>query len=245
MKMYRGSTHPPSEGIPSVSTSIFGYSRLTICSENGCHWIFHRQHLPLFCLKETRNQEERSSLDEATMAEELQDQIETAEEAGDITKLLDIISSCTAHGGEDDWTDLAESSLDAFFRLVKGGAAATTGDDAWGTLFASLEAWKAEEAIVEVAFGCVVALSSKSSAIDNVNVSLLVQLMKDFEDEATIQEQACLAIEGLAKSSEELKQKLKAVPGVKDELVASKERITNERNKSYPGRAAAALGIEL
>ena len=179
------------------------------------------------------------------MAEEFEEQIETAEEAGDVSKLLEIISSCTEHGGDDDWTDVTESSLDAFYRLVKGGANAP--ETCLGSIFSSLEAWKGEEAIVEVALGCIVAIASKNPNLktDGVNVSLLVELMKDFDGEATIQEQACLAIEALAKSSDVLKEKINAVDGIRGELSAAKERITNERNKAYPGRAAAALGIDL
>lgn len=179
------------------------------------------------------------------MADEFEEQIEAAEEAGDTGKLLDIIARCTEHGGDEDWTDVMEGSLDAFYRLIKGGSDAK--DDALKNIFASLEAWKEEEAIVEVALGCVVAVSSNATkqAEDGINVSLIVDLMKNFEGESTIQEQACLAIEGLALSLDTLKGKINAIVGIRDELAASKDRITNERNKAYPGRAATALGFEL
>ena len=69
--------------------------------------------------------------------------------------------------------------------------------------------------------------------------------MQSYEGESTIQEQACLAIEGLANSSSVLKNNLRDIEVIRDELIAAKGRITNERNKKYPGLAMAALGIEL
>eukprot|EP00977_Amphora_coffeiformis_P014625 scaffold4133_cov146-Amphora_coffeaeformis.AAC.9 len=179
------------------------------------------------------------------MADEYEEQVEAAEEAGDTDKLLIIIASCAEHGGDEDWTNVAEGSLDAFYRLIKGGS--NSKNDALGKIFASLEAWKEEEAIVEVALGCVVAVSSKKTkqVEDGINVSLIVDIMKNFEGESTIQEQACLAIEGLAVCSDAIKEKINAIDGIKDVLTASKDRITNERNKAYPGRAARALGLEL
>lgn len=181
--------------------------------------------------------------------DDIDERIEASEEAGDVPALLSVIGTCSKNGGDEDWSEAAESSLDAYYRLVKGGAAA---DGAMGAIFASLKAWGEEEAIVEVALGCVVASLSKSKAAlaagddTNLDVSLILAAMRSFEDEATIQEQACLAIEALAASSDALKEKIKALDGIREELVAAKEsRITNERNKAYPGRAAVALGIEL
>jgi hypothetical protein len=180
------------------------------------------------------------------MAEELSDQIEAAEEAEDSTKLLGIIETCTLHGGDEDWTEVAESSLDAYFRLAKSGKA--NGDDKGiPAVFAALAAWNEEAAIVEVALGCIVALAKTYSGNtnNNVDLSLLWTMIKSFPDESTIQEQACLAIEGLALASDSCKAALKASDGIELELAAAKERITNERNKAYPGRAAEALGISL
>lgn len=181
------------------------------------------------------------------MADELEDQIEAAEEAGDITKLFTIISTCAKHGGDEDYETATEGSLDSLYRLVKSGSAFSI--DVLGQIFATLEAWKGEEAIVEVALGCIVAITSKRAELSeeeqNVNVNLIIEVMQSYEGESTIQEQACLAIEGLAKSSSVLKKNLRDIEGIGDELIAAKGRITNERNKKYPGLATAALGIEL
>mmetsp|Transcript_7731 Transcript_7731/g.16779 ORF Transcript_7731/g.16779 Transcript_7731/m.16779 type:complete len:185 (-) Transcript_7731:312-866(-) len=180
---------------------------------------------------------------------EVEKQIESAEEEQNVAGLLDIICSCTKHGGDDNWIESAEASLDSYYRLLKGGAAAKQGSLC--ALFASLKAWREEEAIVEVALGCVVAITSSGNgynvdADEHPDVSLVIEVMRSFEDETTIQEQACLSIEGLAASSDAMKEKLRNVEGIMEELVAAKDiRITNERNKSYPVRAAKALGIEL
>ena len=178
--------------------------------------------------------------------EEMEDQIENAEEAGDTAKLLELITSCAEHGGDEEWTEVAESSLDALYRLAKGG---TTITSALGVIFSSLKAWKAEDAIVEVGLGCVVSLAKTAAAQEEesslLDVELIMSILQAFPDESTIQEQACLAIEGLALASDKLKGAILAIDSIKDELAAAKERITNERNKAYPGRAAKALGIEL
>jgi len=189
------------------------------------------------------------------MAEEYEEQIEAAEESEDTTKLLDIIADCSAHGGDEDWAEAAEGSLDALFRLAKSGTASSCADKALPVLFDSLKAWKDAndaEAIVEVALGCIVSLSkSYETTNDDVagestlDLSLLISILQKFTDESTVQEQACLAIEGLALVSDSCKERFKAMDGMQAELVAAKERIINERNKAYPSRAAEALGLIL
>jgi hypothetical protein len=183
------------------------------------------------------------------MAEELKGQIEAAEEAGGTAAVLDLVATCTSHGGEEDWAEVAESRLDSFFRLVKGGSAVADASNGFLVIFASLAAWKEHEAIVEVALGCIVSLANTKTtttkAVGDLDLSLLLTMLQSFPDESTIQEQACLAIEGLAMASETYKTALGATDGIQDELVAAKERITNERNKAYPGRAAQALGLAL
>jgi len=210
--------------------------------------------------------------------DEVVEEIEATEEAGNIKKILELIdlTSSEDHGGDDDWAEAAEASLDAFYRLIKaavgGGnnsgtsAAAAAGNTPviiyLSKVFASLKAWKKEEAIVEVALGCIVAIASKattntaeeeeknSTNMINVEVELVLDVMKEFTDESTIQEQACLAIEGLAlwphnSWKDEICQ-LNEDGVVQQELKAClEERITNERNKAYPVRAAKALGIDL
>ena len=101
---------------------------------------------------------------------------------------------------------------------------------------------------MEVCLGCIVyaAKTVDETAID-IDANLLITIMQKYEEESTIQEQACLAIESMALSSAILKKKLLApyCNGMKEELIAAKSRISNERNKKYPGLAAVALGIEV
>lgn len=186
----------------------------------------------------------------------MDESIEAAEEAGDKGKLLDVLKICAEKADDDDeWQEPTEAALDAYYRLSKGGRAnaadAATDDDdgVLETILSCLKAYRAEESIVEVGLGCLVAFASSSSSaarsVVDPNLSILVAAMRDFPDEATLQEQACLAVEALASASNVWKAKLAATAGVREELSAARARITNERHKSYPARAAAALGIAL
>ena len=139
-------------------------------------------------------------------------------------------------------------------------AVAGSSTDYLRAVFDALNAWEEEEAVVEVGLGCIVAIASKADPQESasndkdgdagimaeISVEFVLDLMKDFGAEATIQEQACLAMEGLALWKDSWKNVLAGAEGVRDELLAARdERITNERNKSYPVRAAKALGIDL
>mmetsp|Transcript_26486 Transcript_26486/g.56896 ORF Transcript_26486/g.56896 Transcript_26486/m.56896 type:complete len:198 (-) Transcript_26486:168-761(-) len=187
---------------------------------------------------------------EALSLEDIEDRIEAAEETLDIIKLLTIIKTCNENGSQEDWDVPAEASLDAFYRVVKGGDAdLILPKSTRATFFWSLKVWKEEEAIVEVALGCIAAIGAKGEecleeTVIAIDGNLIVDIMKQYQDEAAIQEQACLAIKGLAER-DEMKQRLRAVEGIAAELKAAEGRITNERNKKYAGQAAAALGLQL
>mmetsp|Transcript_21361 Transcript_21361/g.50839 ORF Transcript_21361/g.50839 Transcript_21361/m.50839 type:complete len:238 (-) Transcript_21361:1203-1916(-) len=167
---------------------------------------------------------------------------------------LDALYRLVKGGAYDDNNDNNnddddDDNLDALFHL--------------SAVFDCLDAWEEEDAIVEVGMGCVVAIASKAKKITDgsekkkndddddddapfVKVEFVLDLMKDFASEATIQEQACLAIEGLALWKNCWKKDLADAEGIREELrTARDDRITNERNKAYPVRAAAALGIDL
>jgi hypothetical protein len=201
-----------------------------------------------------------SAIDPTKTPDEIVEDIEAAEESKDVDRVVAYVSlsSSSEHGGDEDWAEAAEAALDALYRLVKGGASKT--DEVIFNLqavFDALDAWKEEEAIVEVGLGCLVAIASKAEKASGdeedddavafaIPVAFVLDLMKDFGDEATIQEQSCLAIEGLALWNTSWKDELAASEGIKEELLAARdERITNERNKAYPVRAAKALGIDL
>ena len=193
--------------------------------------------------------------------------------------------------GNDDWVEATEASLDAFYRMIKSGIKITTKTTDTDTdtdpntdtadtravvpyytllnpIFAILNGWRKEEAIVEVALGCIVAITTKmidqqetememEESINTVDIIdlIVVKIMQQlYKDESTIQEQACLAIEGLVLSpyysrNVDFKDQLQYHIDeniIQTELkLARDERITNERNKSYPGRVAKALKITL
>jgi len=192
----------------------------------------------------------------------------------------------------DDWMESAEASLDAFYRMIKSGIQIkTTGtgteDDEdedngihivpyytfLNPIFGTLNGWRNEESIVEVALGCIVAITTKMIEHKQEDMSeddlqemeemftkvsiidlIVVKIMKElYANEPTIQEQACLAIEGLALSpysiNVDLQQQLRDHIDkniIQQQLRAARdERITNERNKAYPERVAKALLISL
>jgi len=196
------------------------------------------------------------------MAEAIEQAIEQAEEAEDTEKLLSLIATCTEKrsvcGVEDenqdqeeaeDWETPTEAALDAYYRLTKGPG----GDHGHGVavVHSCLNAWREEEAIVEVGLGClanVVGSPLAASSITDVP-ALVVALMRAHPTEGTIQEQACLVLEGLAKaaadSSEESKESIRGTDGLREEVSAAVGRITNQRNKAYPKRVAVALRFEL
>lgn len=185
----------------------------------------------------------------ATGAEEA---IENAEEAGDLNSILSIIEISAKYGGDPDeseeaeeWETPTENALDAFYRLTKGGDT-TAPPTSLPTLWDVLNNWKSSDAIVEVCLGCVVYASKSADdvSINNIDTKLIITIMQQYNDEGTIQEQACLAIESMALSSTFIKEKL-ACDEVKEQLIAAKDRISNERNKKYPGLAAKALNLEL
>ena len=179
--------------------------------------------------------------------------IDAAENAKDVGKIVNYIciTSSVETGGDSDWAEAAETSLDALYRLVKAGNSKPNQSlKQLKCVFDALTAWQEEETIVEVGLGCIVAISSnaKKSNDDSdiaVDVEFILELMKDFVDRSAIQEQACLAIEGLAQWRLSWKDALATAEGMKEELQeAHNFRIMNERNKSYPVRAAKTLGIE-
>jgi len=199
------------------------------------------------------------------MAEAIEELIDPAEEAGDTAKILEIIATCTSHADDDDWAEPTEAALDAYYRLSKNPASGPgdvhAGRCAVSILCSCLSAWRAHEAVIEVGLGCVAALAGRIDGGEVTEVvaarygvedgaevdvaGLVVVLMEAFPEEGTVQEQACLAVEGLAEGSEELREMFRMAEGVGEGLTAAVDRISNERNKSYPARAAAVLGIEL
>jgi hypothetical protein len=194
---------------------------------------------------------------------DLLDQIEEAEGDENYKVLLRILRQmCSEDGDEvEDAEDVVEGATDALLRMI----AASTKDEigqagACEVVCMVLHSWIDEPAIVEAALGVVYKLSTGceancslfeeveksaggSDAEDSVSNVIVAAMDLHAEDEATLQEQACLAVAALATGSEVLAMALRDA-GVVGELGWCKEkRITNERNKAYPDRAMTALFV--
>ena len=203
------------------------------------------------------DEEEEEELDD----EDLLDQIEAAEGDDNYKLLLRILRKlCSEDGDEvEDAEDVVEGATDALLRLIAASTKAEIGGaGACEVVCMVLHSWIDEPAIVEAALGVVYKLSTGceancklfeevedsaggSEAEDSVSNLIVAAMDLHAEDEATLQEQACLAVAALATGSEALTVALKDA-GVVAELGWCKEtRITNERNKAYPDRAMTAL----
>ena len=140
---------------------------------------------------------------------------------------------------------MVEAAADALLRLLSAQNAARVGEaGACAAAARALRCFMGEAAIVEVALGIVRKLAGAAANCGRFPpalAALLVQAMQEHDEgEATLQEQACLAVEALAAGSGQLAAQLRAA-GVEAELGLAEGRIFNVRNKSYPGKALAAL----
>jgi hypothetical protein len=133
------------------------------------------------------------------------------------------------------------------FRL----SSTATGRDSLGkagiceTMLLLMNKYVEEAPIIEVALGIIKNLATDNNENQirfNTNIcDLIIKCMKfHSSDEATLQEQACLAIESLTMNCPDNKAKFLLLDVI-DVLNKSKELITNERNKTYPDRALSLL----
>jgi hypothetical protein len=169
--------------------------------------------------------------------------LEQAEANGDYSTVICVMNQ-SCFDDCDDAEDLAEAATDALLRLSASVDKEKLGEaGACEAVIRIMEKFCEEAAIVEVSLGCVrllCAANANQARMGNV-ADLIVRAMQiHSEGEATLQEQACLAVEALAHGNKENAHKLMEA-GVEKELTSAKSRITNERNKTYPDRAAAAL----
>lgn len=140
--------------------------------------------------------------------------------------------------------------LSVMFRMASSAESRVTfGENgACEAVLSLLQTFMEEPSIVEVALGVIRKLATECpenqarfAKPETSCASLVVQSMREHSDgEATLQEQACLAAEALALNSEANASQLSAV-GIREMLVAAEKQITNERNKTYPARALAAI----
>jgi hypothetical protein len=116
------------------------------------------------------------------------------------------------------------------------------------TVVLLLKKYIEEASIVEVALGVIKNLATECpanqqrfAATELGCAPLIVESMKTHDDgEATLQEMACLATEALATNCAENASNL-AAAGICDALTLAEGQITNERNKTYPGRALSTV----
>jgi hypothetical protein len=169
--------------------------------------------------------------------------LEQAEANGDYSTVICIMDQSCSDDCEDA-EELAEAATDALLRLSGSADKEKLGEaGACEAVIKIMEKFSEEAAVVEVALGCVRPLCATTANQARMGgmADLIVRAMQvHSEGEATLQEQACLAVEALAQGNKENADKLLEA-GVEKELASAKGRITNERNKTYPDRAAAAL----
>jgi len=185
--------------------------------------------------------------------DELTEAIEAAEGDGDLVMIIGILSHSANLG---DGAAVAEAACDALLRatssVVKSAEAGALG--AGEVILKVMSVFMEEAAIVEVCLGCLKNIGRDTEACARLHAvargeggggscaALVVKAMNDHaeNDEPTLQEQACLAIEALAATHTELAAAFVAA-GAPAALEAAKTFITNERNKTYPEKALAKL----
>ena len=181
--------------------------------------------------------------------EAAEEAVTAAEEGSDVASLVKHLITATAAANET----VVEAALDAVLRLSKQSPAlkASLGEaGAPAALVAACAALQDEPSVCEVALSCIASLATDSPANqaafgDGDSAAALGELLvacmeAHGADEPTVQEWGCLAAEALAKGCPANAEALSAA-GVEAAVTSAKELITNERNKTYPDRALAAL----
>ena len=172
------------------------------------------------------------------------DAVEEAEASGDCATVVGLLASALAL--EEDPETAVEAVADALLRLGAAHAAALGEAGACERVAAALAlpCCGEEPSLAEVLLGCVRVLA-KSGAnaaklLANDGAARLVSAMEAHvaSGEPTLQEQGCLAIEALAAAggAAALRE-----AGAAAAIEGARGDIVNERNKTYPDRALAAL----
>jgi hypothetical protein len=179
-----------------------------------------------------------------------EDQLEEAEGAGDVMKIVDFLK--VARDEEQ-----AESALDAILRLsaVRGegveGSGAALEVSITSTVLDALDKYAGEAPVVEVALGCVKNLitaltDAHSEDVINRAAKLTIAAMIQHGDagEPTLMEQGCLALSAMAVFSRSAAEAMED-SSVNVALDAAVESIDNERNKKYPIETKALIAAIL
>ncbi|KAJ1455542.1 hypothetical protein M885DRAFT_519752 [Pelagophyceae sp. CCMP2097] len=176
----------------------------------------------------------------APSEDEVMEWIETAEESKNIERVLEALVSCCADPSE--LGTAAEAAADALDRLAADSAAEYDRDAGARAIVAGLTAFQDEAAIVEVLLSCVRRAATdnpSAAAIFAANAAAVIGSMaRHQEGESTLQEQGCLAIEAVANAGGAADFN---AAGAKDACLRAVDAIFNERNKTYPHKALAAL----
>ena len=172
------------------------------------------------------------------------DAVEAAEASGDCAAVVRLLGSALAL--EEDPETAVEAVADALLRLGTAHAAALGEAGACERVCAALAlpCCGDEPSLAEVLLGCcrVLAKSGANAAklLANDGAARLVSAMEAHaaSGEPTLQEQGCLAIEALAAAggAAALRE-----AGAEAAIEGARGDIVNERNKTYPDRARAAL----
>ena len=164
--------------------------------------------------------------------EEAVEELEQAEDAASLAAALD-------YSAQREWEVAAEAAADALNRL-----AARPLDDAEGAAKAvarALEAFVAEASLVEVLLSCARRLAPAApDVVAAAAASIRAALDEHSDGEATVQEQGCLLVEAVAQAGGAHAAALEEA-GLRGAVERARASITNERNKTYPDRALAAL----
>mmetsp|Transcript_4605 Transcript_4605/g.5817 ORF Transcript_4605/g.5817 Transcript_4605/m.5817 type:complete len:199 (-) Transcript_4605:1518-2114(-) len=189
-----------------------------------------------------------------TMDEDsLLEAIEFAETEKDFETIVGILkASCSESKPVEDCETVAEAACDAMLRASSRTENATAFETfgASEAICSAMKRFAEQPAIIEVCCGVIKDLAS-SNIVNQNNLAeagatkLLVTSMNYHTDgEATLQEQACLAVESLSKGNAK-NAKLLVDAGIKTSLEQAKGLITNDRNKTYPDIALACINAAL
>ncbi|CAH0370238.1 unnamed protein product [Pelagomonas calceolata] len=175
--------------------------------------------------------------------DEIVDAVEAAESSGDCAAVVRLLGSALAL---EEPETAVEAVADALLRLGSAHAAALGEAGACERVAAALAlpCCGDEPSLAEVLLGCcrVLAKSGANAAklLANDGAARLVSAMEAHvaSGEPTLQEQGCLAIEALAVAggAAALRE-----AGAEAAIEGARGDIVNERNKTYPDRALAAL----
>ena len=174
----------------------------------------------------------------------LVEMVEEAEEAGNYAAITGILAHAASFL-EEDGEEVAEGALDALMRLASSGpAVAALGEaGACEAVAVAAKVFMEEPSVMEVALGCFRKLAADNTenqarlGAASAPALLVTAMATHTEGEPTLQEMGCLAVVAMCPgNAAALKE-----AGVEVSLEAAKPLIENDRNKTYPDKAMAAL----